>query len=150
MKIGGRPVTRCIEILVLPRTDGDLIIKAQSVSINKEFDALVPEPIAPSVRTKDGKKEDLEDVSYLQAIDRRDSMRWDYMILRSLEPSNIEWETVDLDKPNTWAGWKDEMTASGLSDIEVNRVQGAVMSACSLDEDKLKEARDSFVLGQGQ
>jgi len=151
MKIGGRTVTKCEEILVLPRPEAeDIIIRAESVSVNEEFDALVPMPVPPSVRTKDGKKDDLEDGSYLEAVDRRDSLRWDYMILRSLRPSEIEWERVNLDQPNTWKEWKKELIDAGLSDIEISRIQGAVMSACSLDEDKLKEARDSFLLGRDQ
>lgn len=151
MKIGGREVTRAEEVLVLPRPQSDdIVIRARSVAINDEFEALCPMPIPPSVRTKNGKREDLEDESYLKAVERRDNLRWDYMILRSLEPSEIEWETVDLDKPNTWSGWKKELLDAGLSDIEIGRIQAAVMSACSLDEDKLKEARDSFLLGQDQ
>jgi len=151
MKIGGRVITRAEEVLVLPRPENeDIIIRAQAVSTSEEFDALCPMPIPPSIRTKSGKKDDLKDESYLKSIERRDNLRWDYMVLRSLEPSKIEWETVDLDKPNTWPNWKKELLDAGLSDIEVGHIQNAVMSACSLDEDKLKEARESFLLGQGR
>jgi hypothetical protein len=150
MKIGGKPVTKCIEILVLPRVDGDLIIKAEAVAINDEFNALCPEPQAPSVRTKDGKKDDLEDPDYLKAVDKRSVARWDYMCIKSLAPSEIEWDKVNLSQPITWNGWKQELLDAGLSEIEVGRIQGAVQAANSLDEDKLKEARDSFVRGQDQ
>lgn len=150
MKIGGKPVTKCIEILVLPRVDDDIIIRAEAVAINDEFNALYPDPVAPSVRTKDGKKDDLEDPDYLKAIERRSTARWDFMCIKSLVPSEIEWNTVDLSKPSTWSNWKKELLEAGLSEIEVGRIQGAVQCANSLDEDKLREARESFVRGQGQ
>jgi len=148
MKIGGVQVKPALEILVLPRIDGDLVIKAKSVAIKDEFDVLCPVPTPPTVLTKNGKKSDLEDKSFLEQCSVRDSRQWDYMILRSLEPSNIEWERVDLDKPSTWSEWRRELVEAGLSEVEVNRVTMAVMSANSLDEEKIKAARESFLLGQ--
>jgi hypothetical protein len=139
-----------MEVLVLPRVDGDLVIKAQPFDRGDEFDKMCPEPVAPSVRTKDGKKQDLEDKAYLDAVEKRDSLRWAFICVCSLIPSDIEWDTVDLEKPSTWEGWIKELLEAGLSEIEVSRVQNTVMAANSLDEEKLKEARDSFVRGQDQ
>jgi hypothetical protein len=87
--------------------------------------------------------------TYKAANKSRDGKRFDFLMLRSLEPSNIEWSEVDMEKPNTWAKWKDELIESGISDNEIQRIVGAVMIANSLDEDKIKEARDSFLHGQG-
>jgi len=89
MKIGGKPVTKCMEILVLPRVDDDIIIKAEAVAYNDEFEAMVPMPIAPSVRTKNGKKADTEDPDYLKALEVRNEKRWNYMCIKSLIPSEI-------------------------------------------------------------
>ena len=150
MKIGGREVTRNIQVLVLPRPEGDLVIKAQAVAVNEDFDALVPKPTAPGIRTKDGFKQDEEDTDYLKAVEKRDALFWDYLCLRSLEPSEIEWEKVDLNKPGTWDKWQDEMIEAGLSQTEVNLIQKCVMQANALDEEKLEQARESFLRGQGQ
>lgn len=151
MKIGGVEVKPCVEVLVLPRAEsGDIIIKAKSVSINKEFDKIVPEPIPPSIRTKDGKKPDLKDESYREQVKRREEQRFAYMILRSLEDCDIEWEKTSLDEPSTWLGWDKELQDAGLSEVETNRIIGAVMAANSLDESKLVEARAAFLQGQGE
>lgn len=151
MKIGGVEVKPCVEVLVLPRAESeDIIIRAKSVSINEDFEKLVPEPVAPNVRTKDGSKPDLKDESYRQQVKARENKRFAYMVLRSLEDSNIEWEKTDIDRHETWDGWDKELQEAGLSEVETNRIIGAVMVANSLDESKLVEARAAFLQGQGE
>jgi len=153
MKIGGVEVTSCEEILVLPRPEGtpDIPFTAIAVSINDEFDKLVPEPAPPTVLKKGGKSvPDFNDKDYKETVKRRDSQRFAFMILKSLEPSNIEWSTVDLEKPNTWLKWDKELKEAGLSETEINRVIATVMAANSLDEDKIDAARKNFLLGQGE
>ena len=152
MKVGGVTVTSCEEILVLPRggKGKDIPFKAIAVSISEEFDKLVTMPVPPMKLVKGGKKlPDLADPTFKTACKLRDDKRFAFMVLKSLEPSNIEWEQVDMAKPNTWAKWSDELTEGGLSDVEVTRVVNMVMIANSLDEAKIKEARDSFLHGQG-
>jgi hypothetical protein len=150
MKIGGVTVKPCVEILVLPRMGENLIIRAKSVSVNEEFEKMVPEPIAPGVRTKDGFKHDYKDDGYRKQLEIREEARLAFMILRSIEDSNIEWETVDMDKYLTWKGWDKELQKAGLSEVETNRIINTVMVANALDESKIKEALDSFLLGQGE
>jgi hypothetical protein len=151
MKIGGVTVKPCVEILVLPRVEGeDIVFKAKSVSINKDFDKLVAEPVAPSVRTKKGKSKDFKDETYREAVSARESKRFAYMVLRSIEDSAIEWEKTDIDKPETWCGWDKELQDAGLSEVETNRVVACVMIANSLDEEKLIAAREAFLQGQGE
>jgi hypothetical protein len=150
MKVGGVEVTSCEEFLVLPRSAGDdLVFRAKAVNVNDEFDKMAPEPIAPNVRTKDGSRPDLKDEHYLRAVQERDQQRFAYMCLKSLEPSNIEWDTIDMDKPQTWTKWTEELKESGLSEIEVGRIINIVLVANSLDEKKIEEARKAFLLGQG-
>ena len=151
MKIGGVEVSPCEEVTVLPRSDGeDIPFRAKSVSINKEFEALVPVPIAPMVQTKGGNKPDYSDKDFKAAVARRDDQRFAFMCLKSLEPSEIEWVTVDLEKPGTWLGWQDELLAEGFSEVECNRLVNLVMCANSLDESKIEAARKRFLQGQGE
>jgi hypothetical protein len=150
MKIGGITVAPCEELLVLPRTDGeDIPIRAIAVSINDEFDKLAPEPIAPMIQVKGGKQADLQDKDYLAAVSRRSEQRFAFLLIKSLEPSNIEWEKVKLDDPKTWSKWEEELWEAGLSSVETGRIIASVMVANSLDDAKIEEARKSFLLGQG-
>jgi hypothetical protein len=149
MKIGGVQVTPSEEILVLPRPAGNIVIKAKAVSFSDDFDKMCPEPIAPLIMTKDGSHRDVADKDYKRSVDIRHERRFAYMMIRALEPSEIEWEEVDLEKPSTWMKWTDELTKAGITEVEMNRIIGAVMSAMSLDEAKIKKAREDFLRGQG-
>jgi hypothetical protein len=151
MRVAGIEITECEELLVLPRPDGNPIpFRAKAVAIKDEFDRLIPEPVAPVLQKKGGKVSDLQDKDYLAAVSKRDDARFAFMCLRSLEPSQIEWEQVKIKEPNTWTLWTDELKEAGLSEVEVNRVVGLVMAANALDEEKISEARKSFLLGQGE
>lgn len=149
MKIGGVEVSPCEELLVLPRSNGDPIpFRASAVSITKEFNEKVPMPVAPMLQTKNGNKSDYSDPAYKAALRQRDEQRFALMCIRSLTPSKIEWETVDLDDPGTWLNWQSELKAAGISEMECNRIVNLVMAANSLDENKIEAARQAFLLGQ--
>ena len=151
MRVAGIEITTCEELLVLPRPDGNPIpFRAKAVAVKDEFDRLMPEPVAPVLQKKGGKVSDLQDKDYLAAVSKRDDARFALMCLRSLEPSQIEWEQVKIEEPHTWTLWTDELKEAGLSEVEVNRVIGLVMAANALDEEKISEARKSFLLGQGE
>lgn len=149
MKINGIEVNGPNEeILVLPRKDQQLVFRARSVPSFEEFDAMVNAPVAPGVRTKDGFKKKENDPTYREQKDLYEKKRWAYMILKSLEPSNIEWSTVSMDDSNTWLNWENELKEAGFSSVEVGRIQTLVLQANALDETKLEEARKNFLLGE--
>ena len=151
MKVGNVEISRCEQVLVLPRLGSeDIVFRAVAVSSMTEFEAICPEPKAPGVRTKDGFKPDTEDESYQQLVSLHGDKRLAFIMIKSLEPSDIEWDEVKIEDPSTWTKWQEELLNAGLSVIEANRVVACVMEANALDEDKLKEARDSFLLGLAQ
>ncbi len=148
MRIGGIEVKGPNEeILVLPRLDENIVIKARAVTTMDEFDVLVPEPKPPGIRTRDGWKPNADDESFKQRIEHYNEQRLAYMIIKSVEPSNIEWKKTSISDPSTYTQWTSELKEAGLSDVEVNRIVLCVMQANSLDEEKLKAAREIFLLG---
>lgn len=149
MRIGGVEVKGPNkEILVLPRMDEDIVIRAQAVTNMDEFEALVPEPKPPGVRTKDGWRPNKKDETYQQQVLHRGEQRFAYIVVKSLEPSEIEWEAVKMDDPGSWITWEDELRKAGLAEIELNRITLCVMQANSLDDSKLEAAREVFLHGQ--
>ena len=135
------------EVLVLPRLQGDIVIRTRAVTDMKPFEAMCPEPTAPKKLVKGGFEIDYENTNYVAASTRHGELRFAYICVKSLEPSDIEWSRVNMDSPNSWLEWPKELQEAGLSNVEVNRIMLAVMAANSLDEHKLKQARDSFVRG---
>jgi len=151
MRIGGVELTGPNEeILVLPRLSGDIVIRARAVSDMSDFEKLVPEPKAPGKLTKDGWVPQLDDETFKQRMEAYHTQRFAYMVIKSLAPSEIEWDKVRLDNPQTWKHWDKELREAGLAETEVNRITVCVMQANSLDERKLKEARELFLRGMAE
>ena len=150
MKIGGKELAgRCIETLVLPREDGDIVIKAQALEDFDKFDKLCPEPSPPMRLTKHGNEPNYKDASYTDMMHTYEIKRIGFMVVHSLAINDIEWDTVDADNPKTWTNYTEDFKNAGLSVIEVGRVVQCVLRANSLDEAKLEQARELFLRGQG-
>lgn len=152
MKIGGVELTGPNEeVLVLPRLHGpNIVFRASAIVDMDEFDRLCKPPQAPGIRTaKEGFKKDYTDGEYLKQFEAYRERRVAYMMIKSLELSEIEWDTVKITDPSTWTNWKSDLQGGGLSDSEISQVVNCVASANALDETKLKEARESFLRGQG-
>jgi len=152
MKIGGVEIQGpAEEVLVLPRLEGEnIVIRARAVADMDEFEALCPLPTPPGIRTKDGWKPNANDETYMQRVQQHGELRFAYMVLKSLEPSNVEWEKINISDPSTWMEWQKELKEAGISSTEVNRIIVCVMQANALDEAKLKEAREVFLRGPVQ
>ena len=151
MKIGGvDPTTLCNEvILVLPRGEKEIVFRARGLTDMSEFEALCPPPKPPGKLTKDGWIPNFADPTYQQVITEWSKKRLGYMVIKSLAPSEIEWDTADINDPRAWTKWDDDLKGGGLSQNECNRVLGLVLEANSLDEAKVQRAREVFLRGQG-
>lgn len=150
MKIGGID-PRLLpneEMLVLPRGEQNLVFRARGLPDMDEFEKLCPEPKAPGKLTKNGWELNPEDKNYIADMAEYGKRRMAFIVLKSLEPSEIEWETVDLARPGTWSNWDKDLRSAGLSQVEINRVFSLVLEANCLDEAKLEKARKVFQLGQ--
>jgi len=150
MKIGGiDPTTLPTEVfLVLPRGDTEIVFRARPVASMDEFEALCPKPNPPGKMTRDGWVPMPEDPTYQQLISEWGQKRLGYMIVKSLEPSQVEWDTVNQSDPRSWRNWSSDLRNAGLTDIECHRVMNLVLEANCLDEAKLKKAREVFLRGQ--
>lgn len=152
MKINGKKLSETNrETVVLPRPNGDLVFVAAAVLNTDEFDALVPEPKPPFIR-RPGKEEaepDFSDKEYRMKIVKRMQSQTIWLIIKSLGATpNLEWESVDPLKPETWDKLDEEFTASGINNVERGLIYSAVMRANSLDEKYLEKAKTRFFASQ--
>jgi hypothetical protein len=152
MKIGGiDPKTLCNEcLLVLPRSEQNLVFRARGLKDMESFNARCPQPKPPGKLTRDGVVPQDNDPAYQTVLGEWAKKRLGYIVIHSLEPSQIEWDTVNYDDPRTWTNWEKDLREGGLSEIECSRVLALVMEANALDEAKLQKAREVFLLGRVQ
>ncbi len=153
MRIGGvDPQTLPTEvILVLPRGEAEIVFRAQGVPDYEPFNQMCPEPKAPIIhKPKIGWVDNLEEPGYKDMMATYGKKRLSWLVVTSLAPSDIAWDTVEVDNPKTWENWSEDMKKAGFSQVECNRIQQLVFEANCLDEDKLEQARESFLAGQQQ
>lgn len=152
IKIDGQAVPKGLneDVLVLPRGKEQIVIKIRAFPDMEHLTEICPDPKPPGRLTKDGFIPNLEDDTYKKRMEQHGLQRLAYMIIKSLEPTNIEWEKVDLDNPKTWIEWEKEMKESGFTQMERNLIIGLVLEVNNLNEVKLNEARVSFLRGQEQ
>lgn len=154
MKIAGQELAGELaqlneEILVLSRKSGQVVLTARAIADMEAFNNLMPQPTAPKIfRKGKGWGQDVDNKNYVIEMKRYGECKLAWMILTSLEPSDIEWDTVDMEKPGTWKNWEDDLKQCGFTQHECNLVVGLVLSANQLNEAKLEQARELFVLGQ--
>ncbi len=147
MRINGRTLSLNEEILVLPRPDGDIVIKARGLANSKAFDEICLPPIAPEVIKADGSRfRNTDDATYKAAAEQYGANKVAWIVIESLKATEgLEWETVKPSDPSTWQLWEQELKDSGFSEPEVLRITNLVMSANSLDGGKLEAARKRFL-----
>lgn len=157
MKIGGKSIASrpSSELIVFPREDAPIVLRAHAMMDREEFDKLVPPPKPPKKTIKGGKKvDDLENPRFLESQSQMGAKYVQYMIITGLtgattDPDDnppIEWDTVVKQDPGTWANWEIDLKNAGVSQAERQMILGTIMKVNSLSEDRLDEARKSFLL----
>lgn len=148
MKLQGKKLsTMNVQVVVIPRDGGDIVFKAAAVLDTKDFDLLCPEPTPPNVlkRGETVPVPDINNPKYKEEMTKRNKLYTHYLLLKSLQATpDLEWETVDMTKPETWENVDKEMEDAGLNTMERAHIIQAVMRANSLDMNYIEEARKRF------
>lgn len=150
IKIAGKEVSTQAneDFIILTRGEDSIIIRARALQDMDEFLDAVKEPKPPGKLVRGEWKDNVEDPTYKQRMETFSKQRAGFLVIRSLEPSEIEWETVVDDDPKTWPNWEDDLKNSGFTNVECNHILTLVMGVNQLDEAKMKAARESFLRGQ--
>jgi len=151
MKIAGKIFSGPrVETLVLPRQDGDTVIKARAVLNFDDFDVICKEPKPPLKMVPGGGSIPLlTDKDYAKKLELYAERQTHWMILRSLEATEgLQWDTIDATNPATWGNYRKEMTDAGFSFAEINMIVRLVIDACGLNQAKIEEATKRFLAGQ--
>ena len=148
MKFHGKPVPKApTEYVVIPRGDENVVIHCVPISDPESFNKLNPEPTPPEI-IKPGniRVPDFEDKAYVELVQKRNELRHAWMVIETIKSTpGMEWETVKMGDPATWANWEKELRDSGFSVMEINRIVAGVWTANGLDEAKLDKARKDFL-----
>jgi hypothetical protein len=148
MKLKGQIITPpSPRAIIVPRDEGDLIFHAKPIIDFDEFEKICPMPDPPLIQYPDGgQKKDYDDLIYRKAVLAWSRQRTDWIVLTSLSVTEgLEWDTVDLNKPDTYKNYMEDFKKSGFSIAEVDYIIKQVLDVNSMDESKFDEARKRFL-----
>jgi hypothetical protein len=147
MKIHGQKVPVITPIVVpIIRGEQTIYLKVKPTDW-LHFNAVCPEPTPPSVVRAGGEKGfDFADAKYLENKKKYSDAKNAWAFICALSATeDLQWETVNLNKPETWVLWQKELLESGFLQTEINRITLAVFEVNQLDDDKIEQARKSFL-----
>lgn len=123
-----------------------LVFRARGVKSMQDFDNRVPFPTNESGAFDSQGRfvPNPEAAAYLDKLRTYHDTRWAYICIKTLEPSNIEWDTVKDDDPNTWVNWEKDLDSILVSEFEFSAVERLIRQANALDEGKMEENRQTF------
>jgi hypothetical protein len=151
MKLNGEQPGIHVETIILPRGKSDLVFHCEAIDSFEEFEKLCPPPEPPKKILPDRSEiVNIKAPEYIKALENWSAKRVAYMVVHGLAKATpeLEWEQVKLDEHPTWSLFRKELRESGLSDVEVNRIVAGCMSANSLSEKAVQEARARFLASQ--
>ena len=147
MKFAGREFKKAnIRKLTITREGEKLVLTFQPSDMER-FELLYPEPKPRKMRKRNSTEwiENRNDPKFKEELAKRNSARLDYMAISSLEASQIEWDSVNIDDPETWSKWRDDFKESGFTNVEINRVFMTAMQANSIGDEDITEAEEDFL-----
>jgi len=145
MKIHGKEISfEREEVLVIPRQEGDIILRFRAVTDFEPFEGKYPRPIGKEVVNPKGDKFFVQaEPAKLQAWSMA---RAGYMIVKSLEATDgVEWSTIDTEDPTTYVNVLPELSKS-FTDAEAAAIVNKARDICGLDSAKIEEATKHFLL----
>lgn len=154
MKIRGKKIQPPKPIqLAIPRGDepeDTIILTIMPVLDEAEFEDLVKEPEPPIKHMVGGTKTpDYSDKKFIENLKTYNKLYGEWKFLKSLEQSDIEWENVDMKKPNTWGNFNDELKAV-FTQNEINIIHSTILEANMPTESRRKEALARFTEWQAE
>lgn len=153
MKLKGRTIKGPnFEYIIIPRADGDIVLKAQAVLDTKPFDERFPQPKPPTITKPGGVVEpDFKDAGYLGLMEQRNAARYGWIFMQALAVTEeLEWSILKIDDPSTWSRWEEELREAGFSNPEINLIMDGIAAANGLNQEKLEQARKRFFAGLTQ
>ena len=147
MKIGGKEIkSDYFEVIPVIRGEEEIIFKAQPVGDYVEFDKLVKAPVPPKGLKPDNVTfNDIENPAYIKQEEKYLQQRTDWMKLKSLEPSDIVWDTVNMSDPETFGNWENDLRKLKFTNYQIMAIVNGIFKAQGLDSDKIEEAKKRFL-----
>ena len=148
MKVNGIQVGGAkTALVVLPRAEGDIPFRFKAVLDTREFDDVHPRPKPPRKWVVgQGNIDDFNDKAFIERFNNWRELRGAWLFLKSLEDSEIEWDSVKKEDPSTWKLWRKELEDASFNAGEIAALESGFLECNTVTDSMLKEARERFLL----
>lgn len=147
MKIAGRTPGQSVMNIVFKRPEGDIKFVLKAIKDRSEFGKIC-EPVKPPLKMLPGGQTvgDTSNPIYLKALMERANLFHKWCLIKGLEDTpGLEWEKVIPDDLGTYHLLEEEFLESGINDGEVLYLLSKMGEINVLSEDKMDEARKTFL-----
>jgi hypothetical protein len=158
VKYKGKTPTALFEkILVLPRSDRyvngvpeeDIILRFKPVSNWEDFTKVCPEPICPKIQIAGQEQRDAtadEAPEYGKRLRVHNLRQTQWLVINSISATtDLTFENVKLDQPETWGNFDKELLEGGFNIFEIQKIYNFAMEANVLTDEALNAARERFL-----
>lgn len=145
MKIAGEEIDATYKKkITFHRPGKEIVLRLQAVNNSDELGLEMPTP--PWItKVKDGVPvRAFDDEDYLKEVEAYSKHKYNWMCLKTLEPSEIIWDTVDLTDPETFINWLKDLSNAGFSEAEIIRIQREISTVNGLSADAITSAEADF------
>jgi hypothetical protein len=148
MKVNGKSLDslRIVKVYLPVAGEDAVEFKFRPLRSSENFDKVCPRPKpVKQVRPGGGETLDYSSPRYKAQVETwaRQKTDWEFLISISATDA-LEWETVDMEKPDTWGNWRPEMEKVFPESHIVRLYQGFV-DAQYLTEETMEKARQLFL-----
>jgi len=154
MKIAGIDLGQPSDVIIpIIRGEQEVIFKAACIVNMDELDKILIEPKPPQrmMRGETVATSVFDDPKYIKEMNVFSKRRIAWMVAKSLlATDNLEWETVDLQNPETFENYETELKTGGFNEFQIGSLVRGVMEANGLSESRVQEARNRFLATQRQ
>jgi hypothetical protein len=148
MKINGKVLDSLrIVSVYLPVANNDAVeFKFRPLRSDESFEKVSPRPKPPKqVRPGGVETFDTSNPAYRSKIDHWAASKVNWEFLTSISATDgLEWSTVDMDKPETWANWKAELDKL-FPDSHIAKIYQGFIDAQYITEEMMEKARQLFL-----
>ena len=136
------------DVVVIPKGDDNIVFTIKAVFSEEYVNKLVPDPEPPKIQRKGMKRfePNLEDDDYIAAVRQKGEYRVSWRILESLSATEgLTWDTIDMEKPETWTNWEGELIEAGFTQLEIDFLVTAIVRICGMSVMAMESARANFL-----
>lgn len=132
--------------IVIPHGDSEIILRYQAVHSFDGFTDMCKRPEPPEIiRPGNRRDKDYSDAEYQKAMNDYNHKRAVWLYLKALEINELQFDTVDIRKPDTYLNFDKEFLDAGVPMVFLDALKQSILDFCGFNPGLIEEATNRFL-----